>query len=276
MSLVNSRDAWSEWLARHADDIAKLAAPESEAAFRQALAEAADASSTVLVRRAMKRLGVPVTQEMDDELLARSRSSCNGAIDPSTDSIRTAHHLQVLRVMLVALLAKHVGYDGDIVGWQGVAEKSARLAAAKRYQARVPDWPSEPADELPLFSRPGVPTHGLIAGIASFAQALTDKTGGDVLVLLHPVPRRGQERAYELKAFLPKDPGTRIVLFTVLSGDEEGDSVVVRGWTADDIVISDNGELQEFLRSFARSREMRDHIERLMILADELRRGEFS
>jgi hypothetical protein len=68
------------------------------------------------------------------------------------------------------------------------------------------------------------------------------------------------------------NPGTQITFFTAT---ESLDGLVtVRGWEDDDAIIENEDQMSAFLRKVATSEETREAVERLIILASAIHRGE--
>lgn len=149
MPKLADQSGWSAWVADHADEIKMFATPGNEESFINTVRGFPTESSKV--RAAFKNLGLPWTPQMD--ALAELRGQYIHEGTPRKYEPQTTHEqIQLLRLMLAALYARLVGYEGPLADETGL---------------KGPDWweatSEKPTSELlvleyePLASSPVAP-----------------------------------------------------------------------------------------------------------------------
>lgn len=113
---------WAAWLKDTRPAIMDLAtAGMGEALFTKITSVAARRASSLVVEEAFKRLGLELLPEMATELeVGRGRIVHTAAMFPETQAQLDAYlkPIALVRTMLIALVARVVGYRGAIVGWE--------------------------------------------------------------------------------------------------------------------------------------------------------------
>jgi hypothetical protein len=121
-SLVSDLAAWKTFVTRHADDIKGMASNKEagEQLLRKLRDNVTQPSASDVVKAAFRAYGVPLPKEAVAEIGKRNRvahsflMSAEANRDWRGDLIR----IDMVRTMLVAMIAKYIGYNGPIVGWE--------------------------------------------------------------------------------------------------------------------------------------------------------------
>jgi hypothetical protein len=283
LRLVRDENGWRDWLVAQRDALAENAMPQAADDLLANLTRAGRPDPGLLVRRALRHLGLPILPELETELNLRDQVLATGSMPsyPENDVEPLVRQIQILRVTLFAMLAKWVGYDGEIKGWKRdrsnhyepadwwVANPETRRSVWKRFLVEVTD---ATLDLWPDFTKPEVPKEGPLAAVARFADSLANKTDGKVIATLQPVPQSSGDRLFEFKIMVAGNVGTQVTFF---SASEASDGEVrILGWEGEQVLGRDGAQVTSFLKQVAESGEMRETVERMLILADELGRGE--
>lgn len=115
------RAGWSEWVDERSDEIKEFATPGNEETFINTVR--GFSTETSKVRGAFKSLGLPWTAEMDVLGKLRGQYIHEGTArnyDPQT----THNQIALLRIMLSALYARILGYEGPISDESGIRAPS--------------------------------------------------------------------------------------------------------------------------------------------------------
>lgn len=271
---------WNSWLSIAHPTVDKIANQGAHGALLNQLSRSNVADNVSIVALALQR--------SDLELLPIIQSATIAATEGLRGRpLEIEHHAlendAVLRSVLVALVAKTIGYDGAIAGWRrlsgyfywGRADAtwwpvSAQSTDESRttYIAKAVASPVAVKDLWPTFAVLTVPNAGPIGILVSFATALALKTDGSVGAKVVPVPREGDERPqlFDFVLYLITNPRTRSVLFTAY--EKDGQTLVILDWDDTDLVVDINQELESLLSRIANSDETRIRIERLALAAE--------
>lgn len=273
-------NAWDSWLSAAREAIDSIAKQGAQGVLFEQLRRAAVADSISIVTLALRRVGLELLPAIQGEIAAAAEGLKGQPLKIRPNVIEVA---AVLRSVLVALVAKTIGYDGAIAGWERVgnyfywdradptwwpvsaeAENEARTV----YAARAISGPVAVKDLWPSFSVLTVPNVGPIGTLVSFATALALKTDGSIAAKIVPVPREDDERPqlFDFVLYSVANPRTRSVLFTAYEKDAQ--TLVVLDWEDADIVVDANQELESLLARIANSAETRLRIERLALAAE--------
>ena len=198
-----------------------------------------------------------------------------------TNGIATWGRVQRLRRAFAVLLAREVGYGGPVVGEEAhedgttdwlrgpEAAENTEAAAAARYVAASS---AEVSSAWPEFIPPGVPETPTVQALVRFADGLRERTDGAVTARLRPLPRRdGEPRRLSFRLLLGRVPSVHVALFSV---EVEADGVVVTGWDDGAVRLEDSEAVAVFGDRVASSEEMRYQVERLLLIGEDVLRGE--
>lgn len=274
--VVESEESWRSWVQAHEAEIAPLAAPEMAKQLLAAVSDAARPRTFHLIAAALRSSGLAVTEVIENALRKGEHAIEGiGEVGPEMYAL-----VAVLRTLLAALVAREIGYEGSISGWEKhdpfyfflpadsdwwhVAEETDAptfFADVVTTKGRIDDlWPS--------FKMPVVPEEGPIAVLARFAEGLAAKTEGKVLATVQPMPTADpatRDYAFVLRAVAL--PSAQTTLFTMRPGKN---GLKVIGWTTE-ALLKDVAEARRFARTIAKSDEAAARIERLLITAETLR-----
>ena len=286
--LIVGPQPWSLWLERQREALICIAEPgRADALFAQ-VDDARRPSVEWSVGCAFEMMGLTISDEMSEELRRRSQVFTEGKLVDmqealSLDALMT--RVKIVRCMVAALVAKAIGYQGAIQGWErdpsGHYESAAWFPyepaveeeARQIYVAETDDVPADVVKLWPDFAEPQLPEEGLLRTVVSFAAALVQRTSGRVVAQVQPVvdmPKKKKERWYEFKILLAGHPSTQSVLLTIV--DPGDGTLIIRDWEDDKNITTEN-ELAKFLGEFAGSEAVHAAVERMMIYADEARQG---
>jgi hypothetical protein len=137
--LVAEPTRWLEFVGRHDAEIRALARNEESAAkLVSKVSNAQQAPSTDRVVSALKHCGLDVPQAALKEIPRRNASAHRYVMakESTADAQDLADRLAIVQTLLVALVAKHVGFRGPIIGWGWI-----------RGRHQIPDW--WPWEKLP-------------------------------------------------------------------------------------------------------------------------------
>ena len=121
--LVADSGRWTDWVASVEDHVRTLAAEgKADKLIRKLKSSTPQPPAGEVVEEAFEQFQIPFTDAMSVEIRGRHKAvhaatMFKGA-PAEIDVERQAHRLALLRSMLVALVAKVVGYSGPIVGWE--------------------------------------------------------------------------------------------------------------------------------------------------------------
>jgi hypothetical protein len=138
--LVAEPVAWLKFVASHKAEIRAFARNDEAAGKLVAKVEnAQQAPSTDRVAAALRHCGLDLPKPALEEIRLRNPSAHNYVMakESTADAQNLADRLATVQTLLVALIAKHVGFRGPIVGWEWI-----------RGRHKIPDWwPWEPLPE---------------------------------------------------------------------------------------------------------------------------------
>jgi hypothetical protein len=273
-----SREKWEQWIDAHRTEIS--AYPELIDEFVAQIRRAYVPDNETLVRLALAGCGLPMLPPFDAALKQAIDGLRGHIIKPDASQLE---ELAVLRTLLVALVARTIGYQGAIAGWtrmdkfyfwgradpnwwpvDGLAEAQAVESydvTTKRDLPAVRDlWPTFPALTVPDFGPLGV--------LASFAAALGLKTDGAVLARIIPVPKADAEapQMFDFVIYDSSSPRNRSILFSIYERDEG--KLAVLDWEETEKVLEGERELERFLQEVATSPETAQRVQRIMLAAE--------
>ena len=106
----------------------------------------------------------------------------------------------------------------------------------------------------------------------AFAEELRQHTKGRVYARLRRLPRRGSEPAQlSFRLLLVRAPATQVALFTI---ELLKKGFVVQGWRENPVRITTPKALDGFQQLLLASREFHYEVERLLLIEEDIRRGE--
>lgn len=111
---------WRAWLAKNKEELAALAAPGKKELLLSRIASAGTSkASSRIVENMLAHYNVQLTKEMRAELGGRNHIVHAARMLDERQVTLAPHHraIAVVRTMLVALVARTVGYRGSIFGW---------------------------------------------------------------------------------------------------------------------------------------------------------------
>ncbi len=113
------KDKWKPWLKENKATIRSLATAGLEDALYSKVTSLPKRSSGRVVEAAFKHFGLTISPEMSKELAGRNDIVHTAIMfsDRPEDVEEYRERIAIVRTMLVALLARIVGYDGAILGW---------------------------------------------------------------------------------------------------------------------------------------------------------------
>ena len=276
-------EKWGTWLRSEEAAIRETALPGSEDVLVSVLANMPGGHYGPMSKTALRSASVSLSPEQEAVLDEYEAVTTTGLFrNEVSDSIESGLRSNaILRTLLAALVARHVGYGGEIAGWERdprgpyrsapadwwpVSEQAVKQAT-HRYRI-IGQIPGLQGVRWPEIERPALPTSGLVHMLAVFMQELDGGTNGAVAARVQPVPvEAGDDRCYDVKLVVADHPSTQSLLFTVT---ETPDGLVVGGWGQDELRIGGEGELVDFLRSVVESPAVIARIQRLMVIADDM------
>ena len=189
--------------------------------------------------------------------------------------------VQRLRRAFAVLLAHAIGYGGPVgrfhsyigegYGWlqdPDVAPED-RETASSQYTATTE---TEVSAVWPAFRLPSVPDVATVRAFVAFADGLREQTQGAVLARLRPLPQRGDGPAdLSFRLVVAVAPTVHVALFTVRVTD---DGVAVLGWDDEARVLTTPDHVAAFGQEVAQSDELQYQVERLLLIGDDVQRGE--
>jgi hypothetical protein len=243
--------------------------------LRAQLSQAANASASNAIRLGLANVGLGVPPEIA-EALAAAESSLSGA-EGSRQGFY--ENFARLRAVVAAFVARTVGYEGRLAGWDRAGDYSFYLPAPAEW------WPAENgvsatfysasrAEETPDLAAlwpsieiPTVPSSGLIGLLAQHAAGLASRTDGRVYADLQPLPldSSGAAWRYEFALRASNRPATKITLFIVRP---VGNDVAIDGWD-ENVTLQTATDVQRFLNRMKDAPETTASIERLLLAALE-------
>ncbi len=244
----------------------------------------------------------PAGERVGEELVGALQELMYGALadyraaDASQHVVlRRYNRVQQLRRAYAVLLGRAIGYQGPLKAFEPLVNKGPdRLWGRDKNSPPPPGWlatPTDsPADEVeahqvfraeaditdlsvwPTFELPALPTDDLVKAFISFAEEVRQQTQGRVYARLRRLPQREGESVHlSFRLLLGRAPTTQVALFTVellKKGFE------VQGWRDKPIRVTTPKSLSKFQQDLLDSREFRYEVERLLLIEEDLRRGE--
>lgn len=276
-ALVATREPWDGWIAGNRGQIEELAVRGLADELMTAIRRCEQPGEASLIRMALSRVGLEITDGMEAAIDAAVGQLSGGRAEERSARQRGVY----LRTLLVALLAKKIGYGGPICGWEDRAPHlsdlpadpswwkvdgsvTAELFSAEASRTAAPPAASElwPRFRLPL---PPVPEGGLIAVIVMFAAALEAKSDGLVAANVEPVPRTSGDKAvFDFYLQSTIRPAARTRLFSI--EEAEDGALQITNWTKPKILLRKESDLTSFLEDVAQDNKTRDRVERLMFI----------
>jgi hypothetical protein len=119
-NLVNDFGEWNKWVDSVRDDLKRHAINEDALRIlTNKLKSSGRPTTSTLVDRVMARLGLAPPKKGLDEIRKRSGVAHDLSMTGNRDYDRTVfERLRIVRCLLAALLLRHVGYTGMILGWE--------------------------------------------------------------------------------------------------------------------------------------------------------------
>lgn len=117
--IVKEWKDWSRWVNENRERIESFAIEKFRNSLVEKVRNVARLASGRVVPTALGRLGIEVTEAMKEELEGRDIVAHTAlmSIADDRDYERDLERIALVRTMLVALVARSVGYQGPIVGW---------------------------------------------------------------------------------------------------------------------------------------------------------------
>ncbi|WP_437596960.1 hypothetical protein [Sorangium sp. So ce590] len=272
------RQRWNDWFAQHRGRIEARKGPALSAELLASLQRAEQGRASALIRAAFAKVRLAPLDEIDAAL-----SSAEAYLLGEDKARPDGRSAAILQAVLVALVAKAVGYKGPICAWErSPSEPSdapsrpwwpAERSAGKRIKrfvapARARQMPRDMRDSWPFFVEPKVPIQGPIAAIASFAEGLEAKANGLVTASVKPVaPAPGELATFEFVLAPVGKPKARILLLKIhetLSG-----AIKIEDWSNRERTFTRESKIASFVTDLAHSDETRQLVEGLMLAARE-------
>jgi hypothetical protein len=244
----------------------------------------------------------PDGEQVSHELFAAVKELMNGALadyyaaNASQQVIRQRYNrVQLLRRAYAVLLSRAIGYNGRVGAFSPLTDQEPRRSWKKSSNDDLqPGWLRAPEDEeedtveahqvfrakadvsglsvWPTFELPVLPTDELIRAFSTFAEQVRYQTQGKVSARLRLLPRRdGAPLHLSFRLMVDRAPTTQVALFTfeVLKKGFE-----VQGWGDKPIRITTPKSLETFQQKLLASSEFKYQVERLLLIEDDIRRGE--
>ncbi|MGK4000727.1 hypothetical protein [Sorangium sp. So ce1024] len=273
------RKRWEDWLSQNRALLEAHAGGPPTDELLDALRRPARDRASGVIRSALSWVDPRVLREMEAALASAEASLFGEGPEPGPDERSTA----ILRTLLVALVARAVGYRGPISGWERPASRRSYDpasswwpvdgSAADRVEpvtAVVPErgGPTDARELWPFFDAPKVPIQGLVATVASFAEGLEARTNGAVVATVKPLPQGPGELAlFEFVLAPAGRPTAQRLLFTI--EDSGNGRIRITGWDDKPRPFSKDAQLISFLNKLANRAETRELVQELMILEQE-------
>ena len=117
--IVKDWGAWTAWVKSQREEIRAFAVDGREETLFSKVMYAGKFASGRVVRDAFEMFGVKISKEMKDELLGRNLAAHSALMTTTEDRDyeQDLRRIALVRTMIVALLARVVGYQGPIIGW---------------------------------------------------------------------------------------------------------------------------------------------------------------
>lgn len=208
----------------------------------------------------------------------------SGAAPTEHSALEGFVRVQRMRRAFAVLLAHAVGYGGPLhsfrdfvgdgpFGWlpDPNSDPDDEALAAARYLASA----ETPVSSVwPDFALPEVPDTPVLRAVVAFADGLRSRTRGAVSARLRSLPRRHDEPLrLSFRLLLTAEPSVHVALFAL---QVDGDAVTVQGWEDGGRDLSTPEEVTAFGAEVARSDAFRYQVDRLLLIGDDVRRGEAS
>ncbi|WP_437479136.1 hypothetical protein WME75_32550 [Sorangium sp. So ce1014] len=237
------------------------------------------ARASALISAAFSAVGLTLLREMDEAILSAA-SSVLGEDDVARPDERCT---AILGSVLVALVAKAVGYEGPICGWErSPSEDSCDPAGAwwrvrtsagdlvGRFSADAPGHtgPRDVRALWPHVSESMVPIEGPIATIASFAEGLEARTDGLVIASVKPLGHvPGEPAAFDFVLAPVGKPRSEVRLLAIREiGKGE---IRITDWDSEEHVLSEEEQIVTFLGELAQRKNTLELVRRLRAAARE-------
>ena len=137
--VVKDKAAWKEWVKANSAAIRALAAEGFEESLFNKVIGVYRLSSGRVVPSAFLLHDLPLTAEMNEELERRDTIVHQGMMSPEGyDGDRDSRSINLVRTLLVALIAKTAGYGGAINGWE-LGSAGYRLEPTEWWSVRETD-----------------------------------------------------------------------------------------------------------------------------------------
>jgi len=287
--LANHLSEVPEAAANRVFDVQLLAGQETYSGSLQALAWLATTYGTS---------GRIVGQELQRalwELMYGTLADYRAPEGASQAILQRYNRVQLLRRAYAVLLARAIGYQGQVKQFEPLIDKGPDEWWAKDKSGhQQAGWLPAPEDEeqdmtearrlfraeaditglsvWPEFNLPELPQDDLVRAFTAFAEELRQHTKGRVYARLRRLPRRGSEPAQlSFRLLLVRAPATQVALFTI---ELLKKGFVVQGWRENPVRITTPKALDGFQQQLLASREFHYEVERLLLIEEDIRRGE--
>ncbi|XXX74059.1 hypothetical protein WMF30_41075 [Sorangium sp. So ce134] len=273
------KQRWNRWFAQHRGMLAARKGPALSAELLASLQRAEQGRASALIRAAFAEVRLTPLDEID-AALSSAEAYLLGEDTKARPDGRIA---AILQTVLVALVAKAVGYKGPICAWErSPAEPSdapsrpwwpAERSAGERIKrfvahARARKMPRDLRESWPFFVERKVPIQGPIAAIASFAEGLEARANGLVTASVKPVaPAPGELATFEFVLAPVGKPKARVLLLKI--HETSSGATKIEDWSNKVRTFTGESKLARFLTKLARSDETRQLVEGLMLAARE-------
>ncbi|WP_437659773.1 hypothetical protein [Sorangium sp. So ce1182] len=244
-----------------------------------ALRHTEQARASALIRAAFSAVGLTLQPEMD-RAITSAASSVFGEDDVARPDGRCT---AILGSVLVALVAKAVGYDGPICGWETSPSEDSCVPAGEwwpvgrsagdrvgRFSADAPGTrgPRDVRALWPQVSESKVPIEGPIATIASFAEGLEARTDGLVIASVKPLDHiPGEPAAFDFVLAPVGKPRSEVRLLKI---HETGKGEIrITGWDGEEHMLAEEEQIIDFLDALAHSKDTIELLRRLRAAARE-------
>lgn len=115
--LTKRHSDWKAWCKQHASEILEMSRADVGDAILSALQRADSPGAAQKVETMLKHYEIPLTEEVKRVLTARNELVHEARLPQEDNVDRLVLHESVPRTLLVALIAKAVGYSGAILGY---------------------------------------------------------------------------------------------------------------------------------------------------------------
>ncbi|KYF98237.1 hypothetical protein BE20_35770 [Sorangium cellulosum] len=272
------RERWKSCV-QHADMLKAQGGALLSNKLLAALRSAEQARASTLIDAAFSAVGLSLLQEMEDAITAVASSLLaeDGVARPDERSAA------ILGSVLVALVAKAVGYEGPICGWERPPFEDSCEPAGEwwpvkksagdlvgRFSADAPGHtgPRGARPHWPHFSESKVPIEGPVAMIASFAEELEERTDGLVIASVKPLTHvPGEPAAFDFVLAPAGKPKSEVRLLVI---HETGRGEVrITDWDGEEHTLGEEERLATFLDELAHRRDTGELVRRLRAAARE-------